>query len=117
MLCSFACVVFYAAGLSVGYAAVNKPNVVLLVADDLGYGDLSCYGQKKLETPNIDRLAADGIRFRDFYSGNTVCSPSRACLMTGQHPGRVHCRGNGDESVIAALDPSMITLPRMFKNA
>ena len=117
MLRSFAYIVFYAVGISVGNAADNKPNVVLLVADDLGYGDLSCYGQKKLETPNIDRLAADGMRFRDFYSGNTVCSPSRACLMTGQHPGRVHCRGNGDESVIAALDPSMITLPRMFKNA
>ncbi len=117
MLCSFACIVFHIVDLSVGCAADNKPNVVLLVADDLGYGDLSCYGQKKLETPNIDRLAADGMQFRDFYSGNTVCSPSRACLMTGQHPGRVHCRGNGDESVIAALDSSMITLPRMFKNA
>lgn len=67
MLRSFAYIVFYAVGISVGYAADNKPNVVLLVADDLGYGDLSCYGQKKLETPNIDRLAADGMRFRDFY--------------------------------------------------
>ena len=99
------------------FAADNKTNVVLLVADDLGYGDLSCYGQKKLETPNIDRLAGEGMKFTDFYSGNTVCSPSRACLMTGQHPGRVHCRGNGDESVIAALDPTMTTLPRLFKNA
>ena len=117
MLCSVACAVFCVFGLSMAFAADNKPNVVLLVADDLGYGDLSCYGQKKLETPNIDRLAGEGMKFTDFYSGNTVCSPSRACLMTGQHPGRVHCRGNGDESVIAALDPSMTTLPRLFKNA
>ena len=63
MLRSFAYIVFYAVGISVGYAADNKPNVVLLVADDLGYGDLSCYGQKKLETPNIDRLAGEGIKF------------------------------------------------------
>ncbi|MDA7886435.1 arylsulfatase [Pirellulales bacterium] len=117
MLCSFACAVFCVVGLSMAFAADHKPNVVLLVADDLGYGDLSCYGQKKLQTPNIDRLAGEGMKFTDFYSGNTVCSPSRACLMTGQHPGRVHCRGNGDESVIAALDPSMTTLPRLFKNA
>ena len=94
-----------------------RPNVVFILADDLGYGDLSCYGQTKLQTPNIDRLAHEGMKFTDHYSGNTVCSPSRACLMTGQHPGRVHCRGNGDESVIAALDPSMTTLPRLFKNA
>ena len=94
-----------------------RSNVVFILADDLGYGDLSCYGQTKLQTPNIDRLAHEGMQFTDHYSGNTVCSPSRACLMTGQHPGRVHCRGNGDESVIAALDPSMTTLPRLFKNA
>ena len=117
MLCSVGCLVFCIVGFSIALAADIKPNVVLLVADDLGYGDLSCYGQKKLQTPNIDRLAGEGMKFTDFYSGNTVCSPSRACLMTGQHPGRVHCRGNGDESVIAALDPSMTTLPRLFKNA
>ena len=67
-----------------------RPNVVFILADDLGYGDLSCYGQTKLQTPNIDRLAHEGMKFTDHYSGNTVCSPSRACLMTGQHPGRVH---------------------------
>lgn len=94
-----------------------KPNVIYILADDLGYGDLSCYGQKKLETPNIDRLAKEGIQFFDHYSGNTVCSPSRAVLMTGQHPGHVHCRGNGDENKTAALDPEMVTLPRLFKNA
>jgi len=96
-----------------------QPNVILLLTDDLGYGDLGCYGQQKLKTPNIDRLAKEGVQFTDHYSGNTVCSPSRAVLMTGQHPGRVHCRGNagraGENSM--ALDPNMTTLPRLFKNA
>ena len=95
----------------------KKPNVIYILADDLGYGDLSCYGQKKLQTPNIDHLASEGMKFTDHYSGSTVCSPSRACLMTGQHPGRVHCRGNGDENSYAKLDPAMTTLPRLFKNA
>lgn len=100
-------------------AAQPKPNVVYILADDLGYGDLGCYGQKKLPTPNIDRLATEGIKFTDHYSGNTVCSPSRAVLMTGQHPGHVHCRGNAGRSQesVMALDPSMTTLPRLFKNA
>lgn len=96
--------------------AKEQPNVIYILADDLGYGDLGCYGQKKLKTPNIDRLAKEGMQFTDHYSGNTVCSPSRAVLMTGQHPGHVHCRGNGNEQS-AALDPDMTTLPRLFKNA
>ncbi|BDS05901.1 arylsulfatase [Oceaniferula spumae] len=96
--------------------ADSKPNVIYILADDLGIGDLGCYGQKKLKTPNIDRLADEGMKFSDHYSGNTVCSPSRAVLMTGQHPGHVHCRGNGNENKFA-LDPKMTTLPRLFKNA
>ena len=96
--------------------AIEKPNVIFILADDLGMGDLGCYGQQKLKTPNIDSIASEGIRFTDHYSGNTVCSPSRAVLMTGQHPGHVHCRGNGDENSFA-LDPKMTTLPRLFKNA
>ena len=67
-------------------AEAVPPNVIFILADDLGYGDLSCFGQKKLLTPIIDRLAREGMKFTDHYSGNTVCSPSRACLMTGQHP-------------------------------
>ena len=100
-------------------AAVDQqqtPNIIYILADDLGMGDLGCYGQQKLKTPNIDRLAEEGMRFTDHYSGNTVCSPSRAVLMTGQHPGHVHCRGNGNENGFA-LDSEMTTLPRLFKNA
>ena len=65
----------------------SKPNIVFLLADDLGYGDLGCYGQTKIKTPNIDRLAAEGMRFSDFYCGCTVCAPSRCTLMTGKHLG------------------------------
>src|SRR6185503_15707638 len=63
----------------------RKPNIILIVADDRGYGDLGCYGQTKIKTPNIDRLAAEGMRFTQCYAGSTVCAPSRSALMTGQH--------------------------------
>jgi arylsulfatase A-like enzyme len=73
----------------------RKPNIIYILADDLGYGDLGCYGQKKVQTPNLDRLAAEGMRFTDHYSGSTVCAPSRNCLMTGEHTGHAWIRGNG----------------------
>nr|WP_315817750.1 sulfatase-like hydrolase/transferase [Paraflavitalea speifideiaquila] len=72
----------------------RKPNIILIVADDLGYGDLACYGQQKITTPHIDKLAATGMRFSQFYSGTTVCAPSRASLMTGMHTGHTPIRGN-----------------------
>ena len=108
-------IAFYLA-LSVFAQEKTPPNVIYILADDLGKGDLGCYGQKKLKTPGIDRLATEGMKFSSHYSGNTVCSPSRAVLMTGQHPGHVHCRGNGHEPTLA-LNPKMVTLPRIFKNA
>ncbi|MGB0742267.1 MAG: sulfatase-like hydrolase/transferase, partial [Planctomycetaceae bacterium] len=66
-------------------AAETQPNIIFILADDLGYGDLGCYGQKLIRTPRLDRMAAEGMRFTDFYAGNTVCAPSRSVLMTGQH--------------------------------
>mgnify|MGYP001162567470 FL=1 len=72
----------------------SKPNIILIVADDLGYGDLSIYGQNNFETPNIDQLAKNGMLFTQFYSGSTVCAPSRSALMTGQHTGHTPIRGN-----------------------
>lgn len=72
----------------------DKPNIIYLLADDLGYGDLSSFGQKNFQTPNIDRLAAEGIRFLQHYSGSTVCAPSRSALMTGMHTGHTFIRGN-----------------------
>jgi arylsulfatase A-like enzyme len=76
------------------HAAEPKPNVIFILADDLGYGDLGCYGQKKIRTPNIDKLAAEGVRFTQAYAGATVCAPSRCCLMTGKHGGHASIRGN-----------------------
>src|SRR6478735_2695670 len=70
------------------------PNIVLIVADDLGNGDLGCYGQTKIKTPNIDALAANGMKFMQFYAGTSVCAPSRASLLTGLHTGHTAVRGN-----------------------
>lgn len=74
--------------------AVRPPNVIFILADDLGYGDLSCYGQTHFTTPNIDALAKNGLKFSQGYSGSTVCAPSRCCLMTGLHSGHAVVRGN-----------------------
>lgn len=72
----------------------SRPNIIYILADDLGYGDLSCYGQKKFSTPHIDKLAQEGMRFTQHYSGSTVCAPSRSSLMTGLHTGHTPIRGN-----------------------
>ena len=72
----------------------SPPNIILIMADDLGYGDIGVYGQSLFPTPNIDRLAKGGIRFLQHYSGSTVCAPSRSALMTGQHSGHTFIRGN-----------------------
>ena len=95
----------------------SQPNVIYILADDLGYGDLSCYGQEKLTTPNIDRLAHEGMKFTSHYSGNTVCSPSRAVLMTGLHPGHCAIRGNGSEETNVRLTLEDFVLPELFKTA
>ena len=72
----------------------NKPNILFLLADDLGYGELGSYGQEIIKTPVLDDLATRGMRFTDFYAGTSVCSPSRAVLMTGKHAGHATIRGN-----------------------
>ena len=75
-------------------AQEGKPNIIIILCDDMGYGDLACYGQRYIRTPNIDRLAAEGMRFTQAYAGSPVSAPSRATLMTGQHSGHTHVRGN-----------------------
>ena len=75
-------------------AGAGRPNIVWIMADDLGVGDLGCYGQKHIRTPHIDRLAADGIRYTQAYAGCTVCAPSRSVLMTGKHMGHTSIRSN-----------------------
>jgi arylsulfatase len=74
----------------------ERPNIILIVADDLGYGELGCYGQKWIQTPHIDQLAREGLRFTQFYAGSPVCAPSRCTLMTGKHTGHAYIRDNGD---------------------
>ena len=77
-----------------GHNKEPLPNIVYILADDLGYGDLSCYGQQKFSTPNIDRIAREGMLFTQHYTGCTVSAPSRSCLMTGLHTGHTPVRGN-----------------------
>ena len=72
----------------------DKPNIIFILADDLGYGDLGCYGQRRMATPNLDRMAAEGMRFTDAYAGAPVCAPSRCVLMTGKQVGHARIRGN-----------------------
>jgi arylsulfatase A len=89
------------------------PNVVVIQADDLGYGDLSSYGQTNFQTPALDRLAREGIRFTQYYAGSTVCAPSRTALMTGLHTGHTWIRGNGE----IALRPEDVTIAEVLKTA
>ncbi|MBY0504776.1 MAG: arylsulfatase [Bryobacteraceae bacterium] len=95
----------------------RRPNIVLLLADDLGYGDLACYGQKQILTPNLDALAAQGMRFTQAYAGSTVCAPSRCCLFTGKHTGHGHIRGNMPTAVDLSLRAEDVTIPEVLRRA
>ena len=96
-------------------SGASEPNIIFIMADDLGYGDLGCYGQKTIQTPHIDRLAAEGIRFTQVYAGSTVCAPSRCTLMTGKHQGHALVRGNRNPEV--ALRPEDVTVAEVLKSA
>src|SRR5215217_4851440 len=72
----------------------TRPNIIFILADDLGYGDIAINGQKLIKTPNIDKLTRQGVRFTQFYAGTSVCAPSRSSLLTGQHTGHTYIRGN-----------------------
>ncbi len=113
----------------------QRPNIIFILADDLGYGDVGCYGQKKIETPNIDQLAATGMRFTQHYSGAPVCAPSRCVLLTGRHMGHAYIRGNDEwaergkvwdykamfaDSTLEGQRPlpeNLITFPQMLQKA
>lgn len=94
-----------------GASSKRKPNIIFMFADDLGYGDPGCYGQKEIKTPHLDRMAAEGMRFSQHYSGSTVCAPSRCVLMTGQHTGHCLVRGNG----LVPLRPEDVTVAELLK--
>src|SRR6185503_9380529 len=102
-----------------GQAAGNKPNIIFIMADDLGYGELGCYGQQKIRTPNLDRMAREGMRFTRFYAGATVCAPSRSVLMTGQHGGHTTVRGNASakDRSPQTLRSNDVTVAEMLKSA
>jgi arylsulfatase A-like enzyme len=94
-------------------ASASAPNIVFILADDLGYGDLGCYGQKQIRTPHIDHLACEGVRFTSCYAGCTVCAPSRCALMTGKHTG--HCRIRSNDRV--PLLPEDVTIAEVLHDA
>jgi arylsulfatase A-like enzyme len=115
---------FVGAGVAMGFADCGKsmtlsgdpqrqPNIIYILADDLGYGDLSCYGQKKFRTPNLDRMAAEGMRFTQHYSGSTVCAPARCVLMTGLHTGHCFIRGNSG----APIPEDTVTVAKILNGA
>ena len=95
----------------------SKPNIIIIYTDDLGYGDLGCYGATKIKTPHIDQLAASGIRFTNAHSTSATCTPSRYAVMTGRYPWKKKGTGvlPGDAALI--IDTSQMTLPKMLKNA
>ncbi len=119
--CKMALVALVLGTLALGTVAVAahaqplQPNIIFILADDLGYGDLGCYGQKNFATPNLDRMAAEGLRFTQHYAGSTVCAPSRACLLAGQHTGHVYQRANGE--IAFRPDPQDICIARLLKDA
>lgn len=100
-------------------SAADKPNLIWIMADDLGYGELGCYGQQVIATPNLDRMASEGLRFTQFYAGATVCAPSRSVLMTGQHHGHTRVRGNAGATnpVAQALRPGDVTVAQVLQEA
>lgn len=93
----------------------RRPNIIFILADDLGYNDLGCYGQQRIQTPRIDRLAREGMRFTQFYAGSTVCAPSRCVLMTGRHLGHARVRGNAIPN--APLQPEDLTIASVLQRA
>lgn len=96
-------------------ASNARPNIILILADDLGIGDLGSYGQERIRTPHLDRMAADGMRFTQAYAGSTVCAPSRCCLMTGLHNGHGRIRDNIPHGVF--LQPDDLTVAEVLKQA
>ncbi|MGC9355419.1 MAG: sulfatase-like hydrolase/transferase, partial [Mariniphaga sp.] len=97
----------------------RKPNIIYIMADDMGYNDLGCYGSPHIQTPNIDRMAAEGIRFTQHYAGNSVCAPSRSALMTGQNTGHTPVRGNRQWEPYGQfpLPEKTTTVASLLKNA
>jgi arylsulfatase A-like enzyme len=115
-----------AAGPRVYRAATRRPNILFILADDLGYGDLSCYGRPDYQTPNLDRLAAEGVRFANAYSASPLCTPTRCAFITGRYPARTRVgleepleerRGLGDKALTLGLPPEHPTIASLLKQS
>lgn len=106
-------------GLITSCISHKKPNIILILADDLGYGDIGCYGQTKIKTPYLDRMANEGMKFTQFYAGSTVCAPSRCSLMTGLHTGHCEIRGNKEHKPEGQhpLSAEVVTLAELLNKA
>jgi arylsulfatase A-like enzyme len=106
-------------GAAAAVATPPRPNIVFILADDLGYGEIGCYGQTIIQTPRIDRMAREGMRFTQFYAGATVCAPSRSVLMTGQHHGHTRVRGNAGkaEPLAQSLRSNDVTVAKVLQAA
>jgi arylsulfatase A-like enzyme len=100
-----------------GLVAADAPNIVFILADDLGLGDVGCYGGQMIPTPNIDRLAAEGMRFTNAYSASAVCAPTRCGLMTGKHLGHATRRANASKNGLIPLQPEEVTVAELLKSA
>lgn len=100
-------------------AGPRPPNIILILADDLGYGDLGCYGQTLIRTPELDRMAQEGVRFTQFYAGGSVCAPSRSVLLTGLHGGHTRVRGNApaDRTSVQSLRDEDVTFAEVAREA
>ena len=103
------------------FAKKKQPNIIFILADDMGIGDIGCYGQKKIRTPHLDALAASGVQFMQHYSGSTVSAPSRCALMTGKHMGHAAIRGNGtsisgDPNADTSLPTEEVTVAEVLQD-
>lgn len=120
LLWPFVLLLLTAPALSVAGQAREKPNIILIMADDLGYGDLGCYGQEMIRTPCLDSLASSGIKFTAYYAGSTVCAPSREALLTGMHTGHTFIKGNfntGDPEGDLSIPAVKITIAEYLEKA
>src|SRR5690606_15692955 len=105
-------------GAAAAQAPIRPPSIILILADDLGYGDLGTYAQQLIPTPNLDRMAAEGMQFTQHYSGAPVCAPSRSVLMTGRHGGRTTIRGNfGANGERVPLLETDVTVAKVLRDA
>ena len=113
------CAVFSKQTLLAQNTKAKRPNIIFILADDLGYGDVGFNGQKLISTPNIDRLAAEGVQFTQFYAGTSVCAPSRSSLMSGKHTGHTYIRGNKsvDPEGQEPIADSVVTIAEILKKA